>query len=64
MTVCWDYFQWLGYMRTWPSIIEYKKQFNIDLVENSKLALRHAWGNEDKKTISWPIYLMIGQVSP
>ncbi len=61
MTVRWNYNQWLEYMKTWPSILEYEKKFNINLVENSKLAIRHAWENEDEKEITWSIYLKVGQ---
>jgi ubiquinone/menaquinone biosynthesis C-methylase UbiE len=60
MTVNWDYHQWLGYMKTWPSILEYEKRFDTNLIENTELALRHAWGNEGKKRVTWPIYLKMG----
>lgn len=62
IAVKWGFDEWIGYMKTWPSILSYKKRFDVDLVDNFYLALRHSWGSDSKKKINWQIYLLVGQV--
>lgn len=61
MTVNWNLKQWLGYMSTWPGILEYQKKFDIDLVSEIKEELIVNWGDPlSKKLITWPIHLLVG----
>lgn len=58
----WNLLQWLGYMNTWPSILEYQKRFNTNLVSEIEDKLISVWGDPlSQKLITWPIYLLMGQ---
>ena len=62
IVVEWSFNEWIGYIKTWPSILSYKKKFDVDLVDNFQLALRHSWGVDSTKKINWQIHLLVGQV--
>jgi len=60
----WNLMQYLGYISTWPGLLEYNKKLNIDLLFESKDKLISAWGDpQQTKMINWPIYLLLGRVN-
>lgn len=60
----WNLMQFLGYLSTWPGLLEYEKKNNIDLILEIQDKLLAVWGNpKHTKLISWPIYLLLGQVA-
>lgn len=59
----WNLMQWIGYMNTWPSILEYKKKFGINLVSEIEEDLSTLWGDHfASKSINWSIHLLVGRV--
>lgn len=64
ITMSWNLMQLLGYISTWPSILEYQKRFNIDLISEIKDELIFLWGDSStEKLITWPIYLLVGRMT-
>jgi len=52
----------LGYLNTWSSVEQYKKQNRLDPVAQIAPELRRAWGSQERRAIHWPIYMRIGHV--
>jgi len=60
----WNLFQLLGYISTWPGLLEYQKRFGINLLSEAEDELLSAWGDPHvKKIITWPIYFLLGRVA-
>ncbi len=59
----WNLVQLLGYISTWPGLLEYQKRFGVNLLDEVKDDLFLAWGDPlIEKCITWPIYLLMGQL--
>ncbi|OGV51692.1 MAG: hypothetical protein A3F46_01345 [Legionellales bacterium RIFCSPHIGHO2_12_FULL_42_9] len=62
LDVEWDLMQLYGYISTWPGLLEYEKKFNSRLLSQLENEFILAWGDVTvKKTIKWPINLLVGQ---
>lgn len=62
MCVEWDFHQWLGYLNTWPSVLEYQKHYRENPVQLLQADLLSAWKDPViKRHITWPIYLLVGR---
>lgn len=59
----WNLMHLLGYMNTWPGILEYQKKFNVNVLSQAEEKLISAWGNPlSSKLVNWPIHLLLGQL--
>ncbi len=64
ITVNWNLIQLLGYMNTWPGILEYQKKYGINIISEMKARFISVWGDQNNiKIISWPIYLLLGRIN-
>jgi SAM-dependent methyltransferase len=52
----------LGYLNTWSSAEQYKKQNGVDPVAQIAPELRRAWGPQERRQIQWRIYMRIGRM--
>jgi hypothetical protein len=60
----WNLPQLLGYISTWPGLLEYQKRFGINLLSEVNDELFSIWGDPlNPKCITWPIYLLLGRVA-
>lgn len=55
--------QLLGYLNTWSAVKEYAKRNGKNPVSLIFTELKTAWGNHEKKPVSWPIHLLIGRIN-
>jgi len=62
LSVEWNLRELYGYIATWPGLLEYEKNTNANVLSQLELDFISAWGDINaKKTIKWPIYLLVGQ---
>jgi ubiquinone/menaquinone biosynthesis C-methylase UbiE len=63
LCVEWNLKELYGYIATWPGLLEYEKNTNTNVLSQLELAFISAWGDiNTKKTITWPIYLLVGEL--
>ncbi|MBA3661020.1 MAG: class I SAM-dependent methyltransferase [Gammaproteobacteria bacterium] len=63
MQVDWNLHQLIGYIKTWPGLLEYEKRFGVNLVDEREGELFAAWEDPSNlKLVTWPIYLKIGVI--
>lgn len=59
----WNLIQLLGYISTWPSLLEFQKRFGVNLLNEVKEELFSAWGDPIcQKQITWPLNLLVGRL--
>ena len=59
----WSLEEFLGYLRTWSATARYMQNNNHDPVSVWCTKFAKAWGNDDFKTISWPLMLIAGRLN-
>jgi len=59
----WNFHELLGHIETWPGLIDYRKKFGDQIKNEFRDTLLNVWGNpEQKKSINWSIYLLLGRL--
>lgn len=60
MTANWGLNHMLGYLATWSAVKEFRSQTASDPLKVVGAELQEVWGQEDLKTISWPLVIRAG----
>ncbi len=60
MTANWGMSHLLGYLATWSAVKEFRSQTASDPLKVVGAELQEVWGQEDLKTISWPLVIRAG----
>ena len=60
MTANWDLNHLLGYLATWSAVKEFRARTSSDPLKVVEEELREVWGQEDVKTIYWPLVIRAG----
>ena len=59
----WDLERLTGYLCTWSAVQRHRKETGRDPLDEIRDGLAAAWGDpQDKRTITWPIFLRAGRV--
>jgi len=61
--VNWSLDEYLGYLGTWSATTRYIQNNDHDPVSLWRPEFAEAWGNDDFKTISWPLTLIVGRMN-
>ena len=61
--VNWSLDKFLGYLRTWSATTRYMQNNDHDPVSLWRPKFTEAWGDDDFKTISWPLTLIVGRMN-
>ncbi|MEZ4473655.1 MAG: class I SAM-dependent methyltransferase [bacterium] len=61
MTACWSVEAFLGYLRTWSSVVAHQRGTGVDAVARYTPGLRAAWG-EGTRTVTWPLTQKAGRI--
>lgn len=57
----WNLIQLLGYISTWPGLLEYEKKFGINLLNEFNEEFYSNWKDPYlSKPIIWPIFILLG----
>ncbi len=60
----WSLDQLMGYLATWSGVNAYRKSTGEDPLVEVAVALRDAWGPDDRRRVSWPLALRAGRIGP
>lgn len=59
----WNLAQLLGYIKTWPGVIEYQRKYRFDIASDVNKEIKRCWGDpEENKKITWESNLLVGSV--
>lgn len=58
----WTLDQLVGYLSTWSALQTYIKKNGNNPVEEEYENLKHAWGNAETRTVTWPLTLRIWKI--
>lgn len=61
MSAEWSFDHLLGYLNTWSATKAYEKQTGNNPVALSAERLKAAWGEKEKRKVSWPLVLYVGR---
>lgn len=61
MTAEWTLDTLLGYLDTWSATRRYLAAHAQHPLEQVAAALRHAWGEAEQRTVTWPLFLRVGR---
>lgn len=64
MTANWSIERFLGYLATWSAVKEYRARTGEDPLRGASEELGAAWGQDELKTVSWPLVIRAGVVEP
>lgn len=62
ITNTWTLEHLLGYLQTWSAVKHYQNKNNRNPVDLIRQQLQAAWGNEEAKTVRFPLLLRIGKI--
>lgn len=60
MTANWGVNHLMGYLATWSAVKEYRLQTANDPLKDVEAELQEVWGQENLKSISWPLVIRAG----
>lgn len=62
MVMDWSYEQFSGYLKTWSALQTYLKSHGTEKVEASFAEIKAAWGDAERRRISWPMNIRIWSI--
>lgn len=62
--VRWNVDRLIGYLDSWSSVVRFRQSRGVDPVQAFEAPLREAWGEQDERTIRWPLTVLAGIVVP
>lgn len=63
MTAEWTLAELLGYLGTWSSVQDFRRQHGVDPLQLVGDELATAWGPaEQRRRVNWPLYSLVGRI--
>lgn len=57
----WTFDHFIGYLQTWSAVKHYSKKYGRNIVQEFKEKLRLAWGSNDVRNVSFPVFVLVGR---
>jgi SAM-dependent methyltransferase len=59
----WTLREYIDYLESWSAVHKFRKEKRTDPLDAIRTELSAAWGGpEERKTVTWPIYLRVGRI--